>query len=53
MNVPMNYVEPPTVPEGMTLREWNRLRCAAVAAAAVPPRRRGLRARLRLLRHRH
>jgi hypothetical protein len=41
MNVPMNYVEPPTVPEGMTLREYRRQR------PAPRTRRRGLLARRR------
>ena len=26
MNVPMNYVDPPDCPEGMTLREYRRIR---------------------------
>src|SRR3954447_23404031 len=42
MNVPMNYVEPPDCPEGMTLREYRRKR-----RPTRPSRRRVLMARLR------
>jgi hypothetical protein len=42
MNVPMNYVEPPDCPEGMTLREYRRRR-----RPVRPSRRRTLMARLR------
>jgi hypothetical protein len=41
MTAPMNYVDPPDVPEGMTLAEYRRTR-----PAGRPSRRRGL-ARLR------
>ena len=44
MNVPMNYVEPPDCPEGMTLLEYRRK-----LHPAAPPRRRSL---MRLLRRR-
>lgn len=40
MNVPMNYVDEPDVPEGMTLEAYRRAR-------ARPVRRRGVFARLR------
>jgi hypothetical protein len=42
MNVPMNYVEPPDCPEGMTLREYRRRR-----HPSRPSRRRSLMDRLR------
>jgi hypothetical protein len=42
MNVPMNYVEPPDCPEGMTLREYRRRR-----RPSRPSRRRSLMDRLR------
>jgi hypothetical protein len=44
MNVPMSYVEPPTVPEGMTLREWRRQQRAGTEE---PARRSWLRLRRR------
>jgi hypothetical protein len=47
MNVPMNYVEPPDCPEGMTLREYRRKR-----HPSRPSRRRSLMARLRARRAR-
>ena len=42
VNVPMNYVEPPDCPEGMTLREYRRRR-----RPSRPSRRRSLMNRLR------
>lgn len=41
MHVPMNYVEPPDCPEGMTLREYRRQR-----RPVVRTRRQALMARL-------
>jgi hypothetical protein len=32
MSAPMNYVDPPDVPEGMTLRDYRRARAARSAA---------------------
>ena len=43
MNAPMNYVDPPDCPEGMTLKEYRRLR----HPAEPPSRRRALWQRLR------
>ena len=43
MNVPMNYVDPPDCPEGMTLREYRRIRRPAEPLS----RRRALWQRLR------
>jgi hypothetical protein len=43
MNPPMNYVDPPDCPEGMTLKEYRRLR----HPAEPPSRRRALWQRLR------
>jgi hypothetical protein len=42
MNVPMNYVDPPDVPEGMTLEAYRRGRVRPVR----PARRRGFITRL-------
>ncbi len=49
MNAPLNYVDPPDCPEGMTLKEYRRLRHPVeppsrapqlLAAPAPPPARR-------------
>lgn len=50
MACPMNYVEPPDVPEGLTLREY---RCLAQPLAPRRRRRLGLRRVVRVLRRRH
>jgi hypothetical protein len=42
MTTPMNYVDPPDVPEGMTLAEYRRR-----TREGEPPKRRGLRRRAR------